>query len=152
MSKSTVAVILTSPARLAPWGDDAWRFTGAMQVVADGPDWLHAQWTVPGEASDAETSRFVSMVLRDEPADRAEDIAVMALALSGIPEWRSFDQWWFDVNERPALRAKLDQVLRDYSSQLKLAIIETSPRHVLNGVSEALVALGFEVVRFAELP
>lgn len=48
MSKSTVAVILTSPARLGPWGDEGWRFTGAMQLVSDGPDWLHAQWKVPG--------------------------------------------------------------------------------------------------------
>lgn len=148
MTKSTGAVILTSPARLAPWGDDAWRFTGAMQLVQDGPDWLHAEWTVPGVPDDAAASPYGSMVLRDEARERGSDIAVMALALLRVPGWDAFAVWWADVEQRTALQPELERVLAAAKGGMKLAIMETVPGAVDDRVGVALTGLGFEVTKY----
>lgn len=148
MSKSTVAVVLTSPARLAPWGDDAWRFTGAMQIVADGPDWLHSRWTVPGLDSPEDPTTFDSMILRDIPSERAADIAVMALALLQVPGWNSLESWWTNTEGRGALHAQLAQVAATVTNEFKLAVVETEKGAVPDSVVDALVQFGFEVVRY----
>lgn len=148
MTKSTGAVILTSPARLAPWGDDGWRFTGAMQLVQDGPDWLHAGWTIPGAPDDATASAYVSMALRDEARERASDVAVMALALLRVPGWDAFAPWWANIEQRTALQPELETVLAAVKGELKLAIMETVPGAVDDQVEAALIRLGFEVAKY----
>ena len=78
MTKSTAAVIMVSVAKLPPWGDVGWRFSGAMQLVHDGPDWLYAQWPVLDGAEHHRPDRFATLVLREDVGQRAADIAVMA--------------------------------------------------------------------------
>jgi hypothetical protein len=148
MTKSTGAVILTSPARLAPWGDDGWRFSGAMQLVQDGPDWLHAEWTVPGGPDDAATSPYGSMVLRDASRERASDVAVMTLALLRVPGWEAFAAWWADIEQRSALQPALEKMLAAAKGEMKLAIMETVPGAVDDRVEAALTGLGFEVTKY----
>ena len=72
MTKSTAAVIMVSVAKLPPWGDDGWRFSGAMQLVHDGPDWLYAQWPVLDGAEHHGSDRFATLVLRENARQRAE--------------------------------------------------------------------------------
>ena len=149
MSKATAAVILTSAAEQAPWGDDAWRFSGAMQLVADGPDWLHCQWTLPGTRDDRlVATRFASMVLRDEARDRAADIAVLAFALLQVPTWVTLQDWWEDEPARRRLGPALHELAATHAGRFKLAVVQTMPEGVPASVLEALTDLGFDVVVF----
>lgn len=148
MTKSTGAVILTSPARLAPWGDDAWRFTGAMQLVLDGPDWLHAGWTTPGEAEGHKVPDLAMMVLRDAPQERAADIAVMTLSLLDVAGWRELEPWWRQPEDRSSLTPRLHALLETSQGELKLAVIETEEGALPIALLEELRRLGIEVEAF----
>lgn len=149
VSKSTGAVILTSPTHVGPWGDDAWRFTGAMQLVIDGPDWLHADWTVPGPTDSAGTHRLAAMVLRDAIEERAADIAVMALALLDVAGWRSLESWWGETQHRDALEPQLGELLNTHHGKLKLAFVETASGALPAPLAAELRRLGFVVMAFA---
>lgn len=151
MSKSTTAVLLVSPASSSPWGDDDWRFTGAMQLVQDGPDFLHAQWTTPGVDLAAPSDRRVSMVLRDEPHERAQDIAVMALLLLGVDDGEALDGWWDGIETRPALQKELAALLAPHAGNVKLAVVETATGSVDEALRKALEKLGLIVRPFAEV-
>lgn len=147
LSKFTAAVILPSPATLAPWGDDGWRFAGAMQLVADGPDWLYAQWpSLDGTQSSAaggEPARFASLVLRDLPPERAEDIAVMAFALLGVDGWRDLEHWWGVPADRKRHRDHLVEIAGQYAGQYKLAVMVTADSGVAPAMLDYLEDLGF---------
>jgi hypothetical protein len=148
MSKSTAAAILVSPARVGPWGDPTWRFSGAMQVVYDGPDWLYARWPVLNGEPDHDEVRFASMVLQDPPSQRADDIAVMALALAQAPDWQDLRGWWGPVEGRAALQPRLMEFLTDRAADLKLAVVDTWEGGFDPAVMEKLDERGFEVVHF----
>lgn len=150
MSKSTAAVIMVSAAKLPPWGDDGWRIFGAMQLVHDGPDWLYAQWPVLDGAEHRGSDRFAKLVLRDNPSERAADIAVMVFALLQIPEWQGLAPWWGPLTDREALADVLEGVAKLYAGDFKLAVIQTASG-VARDVLEALRTLGFEVVEFAQV-
>lgn len=152
MSKSTTAVILTSNARLHPWGDDGWRFSGAMQLVHDGPDWLHAQWpTLDGGSTPQPAAEFASLTLRESSPARAADIAVMAFALLGVDEWPLLHPWWDDRNDRDKLLYVLEAIAKQYAGEFKLAVVETRLGSVPDVVVEELRALGFQVGRFGPI-
>jgi hypothetical protein len=148
MTASTSAVIMASAARLGPWGDDSWRFAGAMQLVSDGPDWLHAHWPLPDEEERQGGARFATMTLRDAPAQRAADIAVMAFALLRVEEWRLLHPWWDDATDRTTVDHVLDRVANQYTGQFKLAVVQTETSGVAAEVMDELRLLGFEVVAF----
>jgi hypothetical protein len=152
LSKFTAAVILPSPATLAPWGDDGWRFAGAMQLVADGPDWLYAQWPsldgTESGAADGEPARFASLVLRELPPERAEDIAVMAFALLGVDGWRDLEHWWGDPADRKRHRDQLVAIAGQYAAQYKLAVMVTADTGVAPAVLDYLEDLGFRTELF----
>lgn len=148
MSKSTAAAILVSPSRVGPWGDPTWRFMGAMQVVHDGPDRLYAQWPELDGQEHRGVARFASMVLQDSAARRADDIAVMALALAQVPEWQDLHEWWESTEVRAALRPRLMDRLDDHARDLKLAVVDTWHSGFDREVLEQLGERGFEVVHF----
>lgn len=149
MSKSTAAAILVSPSRVGPWGDPTWRFSGAMQVIYDGPDWLYAQWPVLDGEPHHGVAQFASMELQDPAPQRADDIAVMALALSQIPGWQSLSAWWGPSEGRTAMRPRLIELLGEHAVDLKLAVVDTWRTGFDAKVIEELGKRGFEVVHFA---
>jgi hypothetical protein len=148
MSKYTAAVILVSPARLHPWGDDGWRFSGAMQVVHDGPDWLYAQWPVLDGEEHHGSEQYATLVLRDGATEIAEDIVAMAFALLQVPQWKQLMSWWGSPAERKRLTQTLREIAGTYAGQYKLAVVQTSSKFE-DEVFPGLRALGFEVVHFA---
>lgn len=151
MSKYTRAVIMPSPARLGPWGDDAWQFAGAIQYVSKGPDFLYAGVpSLDGSAEPISPPRFASMVVRDKPTEKAEDIAVMAYAVLEVNEWQLLHPWWGKATERVHLRHVLENVSNQYRGDFKLAVVDTSEGGLGEAVHEALRALGFEVVSFVQ--
>lgn len=148
MSKSTSAVILPSVASLGPWGDQGWRFSGAMQVVEDGPDFLYAQWpTLDGDEHHG-VARFASLTLRDEPSDRAGDIAVMTFALLQVHGWNQLHGWWDGIERRDDLRKVMQEIARSHAGLFKLAVVETRAGAIRPAVIESLRALGFESTLF----
>lgn len=148
MTKSTVAVILVSVASLPPWGDDGWRFAGAMQLVHDGPDWLYAQWpSLDGQEQNEGRDRYASLVLRDQADQRAADIAAMSLALAKVPEWPTLSAWWDPNCDRNSQTRSLREVAQKYAGQYKLAVVQTA-LGVEADVLRALQDLGFQVVEF----
>lgn len=148
MSKSTAAVILVSPARVGPWGDPTWRFLGAMQVVYDGPDWLYTQWPeLDGEFHHG-AAQFASMVLQDSAPQRADDIALMAMALSQVSGWQDLREWWGPTDGRAALRLRLLELIREHARDLKLAVVDTWDGGFDLNVIKELGERGFEVVHF----
>ena len=149
MSKSTAAVILVSPAHLAPWGDEGWRFSGAMQLVPDGPDWLYAQWPVLDGQPHHGVARFASLVLRDQPTKRAADIAVMALALLQVEEWSRLHSWWESTETRTHMQPLLEKIALQYAGEFKLAVVDTGRRNFNVEIVNELERLGFAVVTFA---
>lgn len=149
MSKSTGAVILPSAARLSPWGDDGWRFAGAIQVVEDGPDFLHAEWPVLDGEEGRPVSRFASLVLRDHAVERAADIAVMVIALLQLEDWRSLERWWHGTEVREELHQELRDITAQHAGTFKLAIVETRAGAIAADLIEELSRLGFESTIFA---
>lgn len=150
MTKSTAAVIMTSPSTLAPWGDDGWRFASAMQLVADGPDWLYAEW--PTSAPTDPQAHGFSLTLRDAPRERAEDIAAMAFTLLHVEGYEALSPWWTGDNEaRKRARDSLERICTRESGQFKMAIVETTPDGVAAATLEELGHLGFGVIRFAPI-
>lgn len=139
---------MVSVAKLPPWGDDGWRFSGVMQLVRNGPDWLYAQWPVlDGEAHHG-SDRFATMVLRDDNDGRAADIAVMAFALLQVPQWHGLIPWWDPSADRAAMKPRLMEVAETYAGLNKLAVVQTASG-VTPEVLEALRGFHFEVVEFA---
>jgi hypothetical protein len=119
-----------------------------MQVVYDGPDWLYAQWpTLDGEP-DHGVAQFASMVLQESPSRRADDIAMMALALAQFPDWHALQEWWGPTGGRGALRPLLMDLLREHAGDLKLAVVDTWDGGFDREVIEQLGDRGFEVVHF----
>jgi hypothetical protein len=149
MSKSTAAVIMVSPAQLPPWGDEGWRFAGAMQVVQAGPDWLYAQWPVLDGEERHGPDRFASMTLCESAEARAASIAVMAFALLQVPEWRLLIPWWDASSDPDASADVLQGLLEKYAGVFKLAVVQTGCG-VGCDVLDALRSYGFEVVVFAQ--
>ncbi len=148
MSKSTAAVIMVSAAKLSPWGDEGWRFSGAMQLVHDGPDWLYAQWPVLDGAEHHGSDRFATLVLHEDVGLRAADIAVMTFALLQVPEWPQLMPWWEPSADREALMEVLHGVARQHAQAYKLAVVQTGSI-VRPELIAALAAFGFDIVAFA---
>lgn len=149
MSKHTTAVIMPSLARLGPWGDDRWRFAGAIQYVSKGPDFLWAEGPdLDGDERRAE-SRFGSMVVRDNPADKAADIAVMAFAVLQVEEWRQLHPWWESADDRKSVRPVLDGLVERYRGHFKLAVLQAG-EGLEDAVLKELAALGFELCTFTK--
>jgi hypothetical protein len=150
MSKFTTAVIMPSPARLAPWGDDRWQFAGAIQYVSKGPDFLWAQSPSLNGVEDRAVHQFASMTVRDNPVDKAADIAVMVFALLQIDEWPLLHPWWSGVDSRKAMLDVLDNIAGQYRDRFKLAVVNTSEDGLGDDVLEELRGLGFVVRVFDE--
>lgn len=149
MSKHTTAVIMPSPARLGPWGDDRWRFAGAIQYVSKGPDFLWAKGSdLDGDERGAE-SRFGSMTVRDNPADKAADIAVMVFAVLQVEEWRQLHPWWENADDRSSVRPVLDDLVDRYRGHFKLAVVQAD-EGLEDAVLKELATLGFDVRTFKE--
>lgn len=152
MSKSTGAVIMPSAAKLGPWGDPGWRFSGAMQLVEKGPDFLYAQWPLLDGAEHHGVAQYASMVLRDEAPDRAADIAVMAFALLQVEEWDDLHPWWGDVDDRAGQQAILETIAARHAGSFKLAVVEMHGGAVGADVLDHLRELGFETTVFTPPP
>lgn len=148
MSKSTTAVILPSPAMLGPWGDDQWRFAGAIQYVSKGPDFLWAQSPRLDGGDDRASEPFASMTVRESPRDKAADIAVMVFALLQVEEWSLLHPWWHDATSRDGIRYVLDDIVERYRDRFKLAVMETADGGLGISVLEELQELGFRVETF----
>jgi hypothetical protein len=149
MSKYTTAVIMPSEARIGPWGDDRWRFAGAIQYVSKGPDFLWAQSASLG-VDEPSKQPFASMTVRNNPADKAADIAVMVFALLQVDEWSLLHPWWDNVEGRGALRHVLEGLVEQYRGMFKLAVVETEPGGIGEPVLKELAELGFEIRTFTD--
>lgn len=151
MSKSTAAVFMISPARIGPWGDNAWQFSSAIQMVSDGPDWLYAQWPNTEGVDDASMNvgQFASLVLRDDVRERAEDIAAMAFVLMQVEGWQALTPWWDRDVDRHDHSAVLARLQAEHEGRYKIAVVQTISDAVDHALLDELRSAGFEVVLFA---
>jgi hypothetical protein len=151
VSKSTAAVFMISQAKLGPWGDDAWRFSAAIQLVSDGPDWLYARWPNTDGLDDASANvgRFASLILREDVRERAEDIAAMAFVLMQVDGWEALVPWWDHDADRRDHSTVLARLQAEYEGRYKIAIVQTMRDAVELKLLAELRSAGFEVVTFA---
>jgi len=151
VSKSTAAVLMISPARIGPWGDDAWQFSAAIQLVSDGPDWLYAQWPNTEGLDDASLNvgQFASLVLRNDDRERAEDVAAMAFVLMQVDGWDALIPWWDRDLDRRSHSKVLAQLQAKNEGRYKIAVVQTIGDAVDRAFLAELERAGFEVVMFA---
>jgi hypothetical protein len=151
VSKSTAAVFMISQAKLGPWGDDAWRFSAAIQLVNDGPDWLYAQWPNTEGLDDASVNvgQFASIVLRDDVKGRADDIAAMAFALMQVDGWEALVPWWDRDADRHDHSLALARLQAENQGRYKIAVVQLVSDAVEPAMLNELRRAGFEVVTFA---
>jgi hypothetical protein len=151
VSKSTAAVFMISQAKLGPWGDDAWRFSAAIQIVSDGPDWLYAQWPNTDGLVDASVTvgRFASLVLRDDVKGRADDIVAMAFVLMQVDGWEALIPWWDHDADRHDHSTVLARLQAENEGRYKIAVVQTIRDAVELKLLAELRSAGFEVVMFA---
>ncbi|CAB4954942.1 unannotated protein [freshwater metagenome] len=148
MSKSTASVILISQASLPPWGDDGWRFSAAIQLVSDGPDWLWSDWLRTDEDPSARSVERTGLVLRESAQDRAEDIAAMCFTLLNLEDADSLRPWWGEREARKLHRPALEAVARAQAGTYKLAVIEVASPTIPDATFARLRELGLGTVRF----
>lgn len=152
MSKKTVAALMPSPARLAPWGDPGWLPAGLIHYVADGPDFLCADAPRLAQASDEMRRRLMAMEVREDPAACAADIAVMSLAILDVAGWRTLSGWWGDLETRALLVEPLEALLEANRGLFKIGAIRftdhAEERDRIAAIADQLAVLGFGVALF----